>query len=149
MALRWVLSLTDASGRLARWSLRIWEFAYEAQYRLGVKQNVTDAMSCLNINGLEEASLEYDIPWLTIYLTRNVREAKPKWKPFWMKRTTVISLLGHMIYQIYYWQWSNRSTSPAPESNSCEIKQLIGNESHCYILLGRSILCSKWTMKRI
>lgn len=67
-ALRWTLGRADGSEQLARWRLRISESEYEVQYRSGVKHNVADAMSCLITNGLEEASVEDDIPCFTIQL---------------------------------------------------------------------------------
>jgi RNase H-like domain found in reverse transcriptase len=46
-SLRWVLNLSDAQGRLARWPLRLLEFDYEVQYRPGALHHGADMMSRL------------------------------------------------------------------------------------------------------
>ena len=47
----WVLNLSSATGRLARWRLRLAEFDYVCQYRPGVKNNVADGVSRLRTTG--------------------------------------------------------------------------------------------------
>ena len=46
-SLRWVLNLSDAQGRLARWRLRLLEFDYEVQYHPGALHHGADTMSRL------------------------------------------------------------------------------------------------------
>jgi RNase H-like domain found in reverse transcriptase len=46
-SLRWVLNLSDAQGRLARWRLRLLEFDYEVQYHPGALHHGTDMISRL------------------------------------------------------------------------------------------------------
>ena len=46
-ALRWLLNLTNVSGRLARWRLRLAEYEFEVEYRPGVKHQLADGMSRL------------------------------------------------------------------------------------------------------
>jgi hypothetical protein len=46
-SLRWVLKLSDAKGRLARWRLRLLELDYEVQYHPGVLHHGADMMSRL------------------------------------------------------------------------------------------------------
>jgi RNase H-like domain found in reverse transcriptase len=46
-SLRWVLNLSDAQGRLARWRLRLLEFDYEVQYHPGALHHGADMMSRL------------------------------------------------------------------------------------------------------
>jgi RNase H-like domain found in reverse transcriptase len=46
-SLRWVLNLSDAQGRLARWRLRLLEFDFEVQYHPGALHLGADMMSRL------------------------------------------------------------------------------------------------------
>jgi hypothetical protein len=46
-SLRWVLNLSDAQGRLARWRLRLLEFDFEVQYSPGREHHGADMMSRL------------------------------------------------------------------------------------------------------
>ena len=47
VALRWMLTLNDPTGRLMRWRLRLMEFDYEIVYRPGRVHQVPDALSRL------------------------------------------------------------------------------------------------------
>jgi hypothetical protein len=49
-ALRWVLKLADAQGRLARWRLRLAEFDFQVEYRPGASNHAADTMSRLTTN---------------------------------------------------------------------------------------------------
>ena len=46
-ALRWLMTLTESSGRLTRWRLRLAEFDFVVQYRPGRVHQVPDALSRL------------------------------------------------------------------------------------------------------
>jgi RNase H-like domain found in reverse transcriptase len=46
-SLRWVLNLSDAQGRLARWRLRLLEFDFEVEYSPGKEHHGADNMSRL------------------------------------------------------------------------------------------------------
>lgn len=67
-SLRWTLDLVDASGRLARWLLRLSEFEYEVQYRPEIKRNVAYAMLRLNTDGLDTTIVDNDISCYTMQL---------------------------------------------------------------------------------
>ena len=54
-SLRWVLNLSDAQGRLARWRLRLLEFDYEVQYSPGKNHHGADTMSRLRPSNPEIA----------------------------------------------------------------------------------------------
>ena len=61
-SLRWLLNITDVSGRLARWRLRLAEFDYSVVNRPGVKHQAPDALSRLLTSGDDQSPLDDDIP---------------------------------------------------------------------------------------
>ena len=50
-ALHWLLSITDPSGRLIRWRLRLSEFDFEVKFKKGKANTQTDALYRLIVDG--------------------------------------------------------------------------------------------------
>jgi len=65
-SLRWILNLSDASGKLQRWRLRLLEFEFDVVHRPGIKHQAADALSRLNTQGEDEEPLEDEVPTLLI-----------------------------------------------------------------------------------
>ncbi|CDF40411.1 unnamed protein product [Chondrus crispus] len=61
-SLKWMMSLTDASGRLARWRLRLLEFDFTIKYRKGAVNCIADAVSRLPTFGECAVESDSDIP---------------------------------------------------------------------------------------
>ena len=65
-ALRWILNMADATGKLARWRLRLAEYEFDVVHRAGVKHQAADALSRLPTDGEDKAPLDDEIPVLVI-----------------------------------------------------------------------------------
>ena len=61
-ALRWLLTLSDPSGRLMRWRLRLSEFDFEIKYRPSRVHQVPDALSRLIAPGSDPRPVDDEIP---------------------------------------------------------------------------------------
>jgi RNase H-like domain found in reverse transcriptase len=65
-SLRWVLNLSDAQGRLARWSLRLLEFDFEVEYSPGKEHHGADTMSRLQTDPQVQPPLDTEIQCFTV-----------------------------------------------------------------------------------
>ena len=61
-SLRWLMEITDASGRLMRWRLRLGEFDFTVKYKKGLLNTQADALSRLPSTGSTTAPLDEEIP---------------------------------------------------------------------------------------
>ena len=61
-ALRWLMSLTESTGRLTRWRLRLSEFDFDIEYRPGRVHQVPDALSRLIAPIESTSAVDDDIP---------------------------------------------------------------------------------------
>lgn len=62
-ALRWLLTISDATGRLMRWRLRLSEFDFAITYRPGLVHQVPDALSrVLTPRGVEPNPVDDEVP---------------------------------------------------------------------------------------
>ncbi|CAN8061912.1 unnamed protein product [Agarophyton chilense] len=61
-SLRWLLNMTDASSRLARWRLKLSECDYEITYGPGINHQAADALSQVITEGTDDTQLDDLIP---------------------------------------------------------------------------------------
>ena len=66
------MNLTDASGRLGRWRLRLLEFDFTAKYRKGSENSVADAVSRLPTYGYQSLEPDLDIPCFTVEARQSI-----------------------------------------------------------------------------
>lgn len=66
-ALRWILNLGDATGKLARWHLRLMEFHFEVIHRARVNHQAAESLSRLHTNGTDDRDIDSEIPVLAIH----------------------------------------------------------------------------------
>ncbi len=65
-ALKWILGLTEAKGKLARWQLRLQELEFDIVHRPGVQHKAADAMSRLPTDGGDNEPIDDEIPILSV-----------------------------------------------------------------------------------
>ena len=61
-SLRWLMSVSDPSGRLMRWRLRLSEFDYDVEYKKARLNKQADALSRLETLGETEPFVDDEIP---------------------------------------------------------------------------------------
>ena len=61
-ALRWLMEISEPSGRLMRWRLRLSEFDFDVRYKKGTLNTQADALSRLGTSGEAEPADTLDIP---------------------------------------------------------------------------------------
>lgn len=65
--LRHILTIAKATGKLARWRLRLSEFEFDIVYRVGMKHQAADTLSCLKTGGDQYTPLGNEVLVLTIF----------------------------------------------------------------------------------
>jgi len=65
-ALRWMLHMDGAHGRLARWRRRLFEFDYLVETRAGAAHHAADTISLLATPAVDTRSIPAEIPCLTL-----------------------------------------------------------------------------------
>ena len=73
-SLRWLMELSDPSGRLMRWRLRLSEFDFEINYKKGTSNSVADCLSRLNTQGGTTVPTDNDIPCFVASHEKNEEE---------------------------------------------------------------------------
>jgi RNase H-like domain found in reverse transcriptase len=70
-ALRRVMNLSDAQGRLARWRLRLSEFTFKVEYHPGAAHHTADALSRLPHQAVPPDPIEEEIPVCSVSAQAN------------------------------------------------------------------------------
>jgi hypothetical protein len=75
-ALRWLLTLKEPSGRLARWRLRLSEFDFTIQYRPGIKNSLADGCSRLRCLTQSPEPVEDEVPCFIVEVDDGINPRK-------------------------------------------------------------------------
>ena len=73
-SLRWLMEITEPSGRLMRWRLRLSEFNFVVKYKKGLLNTQADALSRLPTNGGTVVEIDEDIPCYMVDSVENQEE---------------------------------------------------------------------------
>ena len=73
-ALRWILSGSDHSGRLARWRLRLLEFEFTVTYKKGAKNTIADAISRLPTYSEAKLAPDTEVPVQCYFISHYEQE---------------------------------------------------------------------------
>ena len=65
-SLRWLMEITEPSGRLMRWRLRLSEFDFLVKYKKGLLNTQADALSRMPTTGGTTVEIDDDIPCYTV-----------------------------------------------------------------------------------
>ncbi|KAL7724485.1 hypothetical protein ACLKA6_007314 [Drosophila palustris] len=96
LALKWLNSIDNPTGRIARWALELQHYQFDIHYRRGKQNVVADALSrqplevTLQMAKEEEPSCK----WIT-RLTKRIREAPDRFPDFTIEGSQVYRHLGH------------------------------------------------------
>ena len=72
-SLKWLMSINDPSGRLARWSLLVQQYDFEIQHRPGTAHTNADALSRRPYNLPPPSLSAYDVPGVQTSRVRELR----------------------------------------------------------------------------
>ena len=68
--------MADATGKLARWQLRLSELEFDVVHRAVIKHQAADALSRLETSGADDSSLQDEIPVLLCEATKPTKPTK-------------------------------------------------------------------------
>lgn len=63
---RWILNFVDATDRLARWQLGLYEYEFDLVHRDGIKHQKADALSSLRTEGTDDLPLEDKLSLISV-----------------------------------------------------------------------------------
>lgn len=78
-ALKWILSMGEDVGKLARWRLRLLKYDFKVTYRPGIINQAPDSLRLLESDASDLTFNDYEIPTLTLETTASAtRENDPE-----------------------------------------------------------------------
>lgn len=100
-ALIWITNMTNCTGALARWSIRISKFKFDVIHRSGMYHQADDALSRLKTTGTNQLSIDDEVPVLCP--TASISPGKSRGESYVyaglrrIKRQNVLGFLKYMI----------------------------------------------------
>jgi len=95
-ALKWMLHMDGAHGRLARWRLRLVEFDYVVRTRPGASHSAADMMSRISAPAVDDGAIPDAVPFLALPNSSAAWQLPPPTKGGLLSPLTLAELLeGH------------------------------------------------------
>ncbi|KAH8238756.1 hypothetical protein KR032_001286, partial [Drosophila birchii] len=105
-ALKWLNSIDNPTGRIARWALELQQYQYDVHYRRGAQNLVADALSRQPLPVAQQAQVQGTIfKWLTRML-RKVRTEPAKFPDFREERGQLYRRIGLRPQEEEYTPWN-------------------------------------------
>jgi len=92
-ALKWMLHMDGAYGRLARWRLRLAEFDYWVQTRPGASRHAADTMSRISTPAVDDGAIPDAVPCLVLPNSSAAWQLPPQSKRGLQSPLTLVELL--------------------------------------------------------
>ena len=92
-ALKWMLHMDGAHGRLARWRLRLAEFDYVVQPRPGASHHAADTMSRISKPAVDDGALPYAVACLALPNSSAAWQLRPQTEGGLLSPLTLAELL--------------------------------------------------------
>ncbi|KAL7726088.1 hypothetical protein ACLKA6_010135 [Drosophila palustris] len=123
LALKWLNSIDNPTGRIARWALELQQYQFDIHYRRGKQNVVADALS-LEVTLQMAKEEEPSCKWIT-RLTKRIREAPDRFPDFTIEGSQVYRHLGHRPEEEDYVPWkltwpTDPTSLPRPRGSSWE-----------------------------
>ena len=101
--LKWLMTISDPSGKLARWSLLVQQYDFEIKHRPGVAHGNADAPSCRPYTPPPLTISAYDVPGVQIERVRDFQRRDPDLADLTLLTLKVLSSLTRIALLVHFY----------------------------------------------